>query len=392
MCCLGAAATCSGRHRGRSSGTFRGCHHRDRRRRRDRGRVLDRRSLRDRRRRVLVRSGLDGRRRAPHRRCQPRGDQRDEDVPFERVAEARPEDHVRVGIGSLADHLGGLADLAQSEVWWAGDVEEDPPGAIDAGLQQRAGDRLTRRVGGAVLAGPAAQADERRTGVLHHGPDIGKVEIDQAGCGDEVDDPLDRLMEDVVDDAERVDHRSIVGEDVRDTVVRDDDQGVDVRGELRRGGLGDPQPMRSLESERLGHDRDRQGALVPGVGRDDRCGAGSGTATKTGGDEDEVCAGDCVGDLGLVLLGCAPADLWVASGPEATGDGLADADLGPGARSTQGLGVGVADHEARPEPRVDHAIDGVAPAAADTDDPDRARLRRARMANPAGDGDQEAEG
>ena len=45
-----------------------------------------------------------------------------------------------------------------------------------------------------------------------------------------------------------------------------------------------------------------------------------------------------------------------------------------------------------PESRVDHAIDGVAATAADTDDPDRARLGRARMANPAGDGDQEAEG
>ena len=87
--------------------------------------------------------------------------------------------------------------------------------------------------------------------------------------------PWTAWMQDVVDDAERVDHRGVLGEDVRDAVVRDDDQGVDVRGELGRGGLGDPHPMRSLEPERLGHDRDRQGALVPGAGRDDRRGAGS---------------------------------------------------------------------------------------------------------------------
>ena len=111
---------------------------------------------------------------------QPGGDQRDEDVLAKRLAEARPEDDVRVVVGMLADLVGREPDLAQSEVGWAGNVEQDPARARELGLEQRAGDRLTSGVGRAVLAAAPTHADERGPGVLHDRPDVGEVEVDQA--------------------------------------------------------------------------------------------------------------------------------------------------------------------------------------------------------------------
>src|SRR2546423_39308 len=57
----------------------------------------------------------------------------------------RPEDHVGSGVPGFADDLGGLVQLEQPEIRRAADVEQDPPRAFDARLEQRARDRGTRR-------------------------------------------------------------------------------------------------------------------------------------------------------------------------------------------------------------------------------------------------------
>jgi len=252
---------------------------------------------------------------------------------------------------------------------------------------------VASRVDRAVLTGATTQADERRTGVLHHGPDIGEVKIDQPGRSDQVDDSLHSLQQDIVDDSERVDHRNVLGENVADTVIRHHDQGIDVLRELAGRGFGDPLSLRSLESERLGHDRDGQGAVMRGAGRDDRRGAGSSSTAKTSGDEYEICAVDRAGDPFLVRLGGLAPDLGITAGAEATRDCITDPDLRLRARATQSLGIGIADDEAdRADPRPDHPIDRVAAATSDADDADRTRLGPADPPNPAGDGDHDAKG
>ena len=77
---------------------------------------------------------------------QPGRDQGDEDVVAERLAQARPEDDVRVRVGMLADLVGRLPDLAQAEIGRAGDVEEDPASSLDARFEERARDRLASRI------------------------------------------------------------------------------------------------------------------------------------------------------------------------------------------------------------------------------------------------------
>ena len=116
---------------------------------------------------------------------------------------------------------------------------------------------------GAVLAAGAADAHQGRAGVLHDRPHVGEVEVDQAGHRDEVADALHALAQHVVDDAEGVDDRGVLLDDVLEPVVGDRDERVDLglaapRRPSRRSSL------RRLPSkrERLGHDADGQGAQV----------------------------------------------------------------------------------------------------------------------------------
>ena len=87
---------------------------------------------------------------------------------------------------------------------------------------------------GAVLAGRAADAHERRARVLHDRAHVGEVEVDQAGHRDDVADARDALAEHVVDDPERVDDRGVLLDDVAQAVVGDRDQRVDLGLELLR--------------------------------------------------------------------------------------------------------------------------------------------------------------
>ena len=74
------------------------------------------------------------------------------DLVAEALVEARPEDDVRLRVGGGADLLGRLGHLEEGEVRRAGDVEQDPLGAGDVDLEERAGDRLPGGLDGAVLA------------------------------------------------------------------------------------------------------------------------------------------------------------------------------------------------------------------------------------------------
>src|SRR5690606_12617176 len=138
----------------------------------------------------------------------------------------------------LAHQLGGLVDLEQTEVGSAGDGEQDAPGAVDGRLQQRGGDRHLGRGHRAVVAAGRADAHEGRTGLGHDRLDVGEVQVDQVGGGDEVGDALDTGEQDLVRRLERVEHRDLAVRDGQQPVVGDDDEGVDLFAELGDAVLG----------------------------------------------------------------------------------------------------------------------------------------------------------
>src|SRR4029079_5823556 len=118
-----------------------------------------------------------------------------------------------------------------------------------AGFEQWAGRGLTGSLDGAVLTMAFAQPDERRPCALDDRPDIGEVEIDETRRGKQLDDPLDRLEEHLVDDPERLEGGGVGVDDLADVIVRDGDHGVDLGEEPLGGVLGGVAARRSFEIE-----------------------------------------------------------------------------------------------------------------------------------------------
>ncbi len=84
------------------------------------------------------------------------------DLVAEGVVDDRAEDDVGVGRGGVGDELRGLVDLEQAQVGAAGDRQQHTVGAVDAGLQQRAGDGHLGGGDRAVVAARVADAHEGR--------------------------------------------------------------------------------------------------------------------------------------------------------------------------------------------------------------------------------------
>ena len=137
-------------------------------------------------------------------------------------------------MGGLAHDLGDLHRLVQAERVAADHGQQDAGGALDAVPDERRRDGTTRRLAAAARAARHADAHQRRPRVAHDRAHVGEVEVDQARRRDQVADALHALAQDVVGDAERVDHRRAPVEHGQQPVVRDRHQRVDRAAELER--------------------------------------------------------------------------------------------------------------------------------------------------------------
>src|SRR6185437_3618910 len=88
------------------------------------------------------------------------------------------EDDLGVVADGVVDDLVDLMHLTQREVSAARDVHEHAGRAGDADVvEQRRADRLLGGFHGAVLTAAHAGAHQGRTARLHHGADVGKVDV-----------------------------------------------------------------------------------------------------------------------------------------------------------------------------------------------------------------------
>jgi hypothetical protein len=180
------------------------------------------------------------------------------------------------------------------------------------------------------------------------------------------------LAQDVVGLAERLEDRRAPLDDVQQLLVGDDDERVDDLAQARDPLVGLAHALRALEVERLGDHADGQRAdLVLGDLGDHRRGAGARAPALAGGDEDHVGALQRLLDV-VARLGCrAEADLGVGARAQALGQVVADVQLDVGVAHLQRLGVRVGGDELdAAQAGVDHPVDRVGPAAADSDDLD----------------------
>ena len=228
-----------------------------------------------------------------------------------------------------------------------------PVAPFDRRLEERRRDRDPRRFRRSVLARRAADAHQRRTGVAHDRPDVGEVQVHEAGLRDQVGDPLHALSEDVVRHPERLDDRGLTLDDLQQPVVLDHDQRVDAVAQLVDAALSLIGALAAFEGERPRDDSDRQCAeLLPEL-RDYRRAAGPRAASFSGGDEDHVSALERLFELVAALLCGGESDLGISTGAESACHLRADLNLHVGVSHHQRLRIGVHGDEldTRPDRR-----------------------------------------
>src|SRR5262249_25017927 len=134
------------------------------------------------------------------------------------------------------------------------------------------------------------------------------------------------------------------------------------------GGLLGPLGPLELERSRDHADGERADLILRDLG-DDRGGPGAGAAALARGDEDHVRALERFLDVVARLRRRALPDVRVGTGAEPLGELVADVQLDVGVAHRERLRVGVdRDELDSAQPCVDHAVDRIGSAAADSDD------------------------
>ncbi len=308
-------------------------------------------------------------------RAEPGRDRGHPDALAHRVVDDCAEDDVRIRVGGSGHDLRGLVHFREPELTPTRDVEEDSGRAVERGLEQRRRDRRAGGLDRPVLALRDADSHHRRACIPHDRAHVREVEVDETRDGDEIGDALDALPEDVVDHAEGLRHRRRRLDDLKQPLVLDDDERVDLLAEVLHALLGLPGAHSPLEGERARDDADGQRAeLTRDLGDDGRA-AGSGPAALAGRDEDHVCALERLLQLVAALLGGGGADAGVCARTEPAGRLGADMDLHVGLGHQERLRVRVHGDEldAR-HAGLDHPRHRVRAAASDADDLDNGEV------------------
>ena len=259
------------------------------------------------------------------------------------------------------------------------------PRALDARLEQRARDRRAAALIAASVARAVADAHQRGAGVLRIILTSAKSVLMSPGVVMRSVMPCTpwSSTSSAILNAFSIDVRSSVT--CKQAVVRDDDERVDLLLQLLDAGLGLHRAAAALEAERPRDDADRERAEACAIS------ATSGAPPVPVPPPSPAVMNTMSAplstsfDLVAVLLGGLAADLGVGARAEAARELAPDVELHVGVAHQQRLRVGVDRDELHAlQAGVDHAVDGVAAAAADADDLDhREVVLRLSPASPA---------
>ena len=248
----------------------------------------------------------------------------------------------------------------------------------DGCLKQVGVDSLGRSIERTVLAGAVADAHHCRARILHDGADVGKVEVNETRNGDQVGNALNALTQRIVGDAERIEHGGLLVDDFEESVVGDDDERIHLLGEQIAALLCLIATQTTFETERLGDDADRKSADFLACNFRDNGSSTRARATAfASGHEDHIGLGQCLANLAPDSSAAWQPYLGICAGAEAARQFLADVNGLIGGGKQKSLLVGVHGNELHAlQSGLDHAIDGVRSAAADTYDLDDGQVLR----------------
>ena len=209
----------------------------------------------------------------------------------------------------------------------------------------------------------------RKPCIPHYGGDIGKIEVNQAGNVDQLGNALHTAAQHIVCNQEGVEQGNIRFGSGAQALVGDDDKRIDIFLQLCNALFRKAHTALAFKIKRLCNDGDRQNAHVFCNFCDYGRGTGACPAAHTGGDKNHIRALNGFADILGALFRCLCACLRVCAGAHAFCGFIADIDLGCGAGIGKRLQIGVdCDKFNTLDISLDHAVDGVVSAAADTND------------------------
>ena len=268
----------------------------------------------------------------------------------------------------MADYVGRLVDLEHRHITSTRYVDYNAFGTgYVAFFEQRARYGPAGRLYGPVITVRRADAHERPPCLCHYSPNVGKIQVYYLRAGDKVHDALHALQEHFVGRLERVHHRGVDIEHFEQPLIGDHDKGVNVFPQLSEPFGSIARTLPGLELERFCDDPHCQRPEFHcGLGHDGSC-ARTRTAAEPGRDEHHIGAAQRVDYIGAILLGGFAPSFRIGAGTEPFGKRCADLDFLRRRARAQRLGVCVDGNKLdASEFGIDHAGDGVVPAAADT--------------------------
>ena len=157
-----------------------------------------------------------------------RGDHRYLNLFPQTRTDRRSKDDLRIRIRTVPDDLSRPVNLQDRHVIATRDIEQDPRCPIDSHFEQRARNSFLSGHHDAVSTATVPDAEQRSARLGHDRSHICEIQIDDAGQGDHVRDALNSLPQYVVGQPERLDEGQIRISDLKQAIIRDDNQGVDL--------------------------------------------------------------------------------------------------------------------------------------------------------------------
>ncbi|CAI9003210.1 hypothetical protein EMIT0P100_90126 [Pseudomonas sp. IT-P100] len=287
--------------------------------------------------------------------------------------------HVRIDNGTDLDHgvLGseGFDDathvgvLTQGQVRTGGDVHQDAACTLQVHVfEQRVANGRFGGLACTVRTAGAASAHHRHAHFAHHGTHVGKVDVDHTRTLDDVGDTANGTGQYIVSLGESRQQACVLTKDGQQLLVGNGDQRVDAFGQQTNTFVGDLHALATFEREWTGHHRNGEDPHFLGHFSNDRRSTGTGTAAHAGGDEHHVGALQDFGNALTVFESGLTTYFRIGASAETFGHAGAQLQDGPRANALERLGISVgADEFNAFNVALDHVIDSVAAASANTD-------------------------
>ena len=234
--------------------------------------------------------------------------------------------------------------------------------------QQRRVKRVLHSLADTALTLAITITHQGDTAIFHGRIDIGEIQVDDTGQGDDLGDALRGYGQRIIRLAERV-HDGQVRINLTQPLIVDHQKSVNILGDLLNAIQGLYDLPLALEQEWDRHDSHGQDAHIFRDTSDDRSGTRSGSSTHTSGDKNHLRAVvKHITQIVNAFLGRHHSPLGLVSRSQALRDLPSQQQLHRDIRTIQGLIVRITQHESNIlDPFLEHVRDSVATSAANPD-------------------------